>query len=584
MSLSQPSGSAWTQSYGYDITRRLTDTASPAGGFGYLYPSANFQLPSAILLPNSAYITNNYDSVARELSTKLINSSSSILDAESYAYNQGNQRTSETNTAGDYRSYTYDSINELKTAIGKEAGGTTNRWHEQHGYAYDAAQNLNYRTNNALIQNFTVNNLNELSNVTRSGTFTVAGTTTSPATNVTVNTTNAFLYADTTFAATNFTLANGNNTFTAIAKDAYGRKDTNSITVNLPATVNYGYDLNGNMLTNNLQVLDYDDENELIRVTVTNQFKKEFVYDGMRRLRIRREFGWISSAWTQTNEIHYVYDGNVIIQLRDTNNVPTLTFTRGSDLSGSLQRAGGIGGLLAMTESSGANSYYHSDGNGNITMLINSYQLPVGKYGYDSFGNPLWESGAKAFVNPFWFSSQLYDPDAGFLQYLYRIYISELDRWLNQDPIQEIGGINLYTYVVNNPINLIDPDGLTWGSNWNFFWSWALGRGDNNRYYPPGSTESEEMSNSPPGQRLRDNFYKNGCKGFNGEQLGQYGTVRAYWETILEPGAFGWGSTAAQVGGFAGASATDNGNGTVTFTIPNDAGTHSFFLHLLTSA
>src|SRR5665213_3740380 len=96
MSLSQPSGSAWTQSYGYDITRRLTDTASPAGGFGYLYPSANFQLPSAILLPNSAYITNNYDSVARELSTKLINSSSSILDAESYAYNQGNQRTSET--------------------------------------------------------------------------------------------------------------------------------------------------------------------------------------------------------------------------------------------------------------------------------------------------------------------------------------------------------------------------------------------------------------------------------------------------------------------------------------------------------
>jgi hypothetical protein len=191
-------------------------------------------------------------------------------------------------------------------------------------YAYDAAGNLNTRTNNALIQNFGVNNLNELTAITRSGTFTVAGTTTSPATNVTVNTTNAFLYADTTFAATNFTLANGNNNFTAIAKDVYGRKDTNSITVNLPATDNFGYDLNGNMLTNNQQVLDYDDENELIRVTVTNSFKKEYVYDGMRRLRIRKEFGWIGSAWTQTNEIHYIYDGNVIVQRRDTNNLPML--------------------------------------------------------------------------------------------------------------------------------------------------------------------------------------------------------------------------------------------------------------------
>jgi hypothetical protein len=69
--------------------------------------------------------------------------------------------------------------------------------------------------------------------------------TTSPATNVTVNTSNAVLYADATFAATNFALANGNNTFTAIAKDSYGRKDTNSITVNLPATNSYGYDFNG---------------------------------------------------------------------------------------------------------------------------------------------------------------------------------------------------------------------------------------------------------------------------------------------------------------------------------------------------
>ena len=36
-------------------------------------------------------------------------------------------------------------------------------------YAYDAAGNLNYRTNNSLVQNFGVNNLNELMTVTRAG-------------------------------------------------------------------------------------------------------------------------------------------------------------------------------------------------------------------------------------------------------------------------------------------------------------------------------------------------------------------------------------------------------------------------------
>ena len=76
-----------------------------------------------------------------------------------------------------------------------------------------------------------MNNLNELTTVTRAGTLTVAGTTTSMATNVTLNTSNALLYADTTFAATNFTLANGNNTFMAIARDGLGRVNTNSLNI-----------------------------------------------------------------------------------------------------------------------------------------------------------------------------------------------------------------------------------------------------------------------------------------------------------------------------------------------------------------
>ena len=132
------------------------------------------------------------------------------------------------------------------------------------------AGNLNYRTNNTLLQNFNVNNLNELTTETNGGPLTVAGTTTSPATNVTVNTSNAVLYADSTFASPNQPWVSGNNTFTAIAKDNYGRVSTNSVTVSLQATNNYHYDLNGNLTNDGTRNFIYDDENQLTSVWAAN--------------------------------------------------------------------------------------------------------------------------------------------------------------------------------------------------------------------------------------------------------------------------------------------------------------------------
>jgi len=72
----------------------------------------------------------------------------------------------------------------------------------------------------------------------------------------------------------------GNNSFTAIAQDSYGRRDTNSITVNLPATNSYSYDLNGNLLSDGNRNFAYDDENQLTSVWVTNVWRSDFVYDG----------------------------------------------------------------------------------------------------------------------------------------------------------------------------------------------------------------------------------------------------------------------------------------------------------------
>ena len=145
LTLTQPSGS-WVQGYGYDNAWRMTNIASTAGAFSYAFGgmSAASSLIKQISLPNGAFITNTYDSMARLLSTALENSSNSNLDSYAYGYDQAGQRTNVTRTFGDFVNYTYDNEGELKTAFGKEAGGTTNRWQEQFGYAYDAAGNLNY--------------------------------------------------------------------------------------------------------------------------------------------------------------------------------------------------------------------------------------------------------------------------------------------------------------------------------------------------------------------------------------------------------------------------------------------------------
>jgi hypothetical protein len=225
---------------------------------------------------------------------------------------------------GNTASYTYNPIGAVITDRASETNGTA-RLNEQLEYGFDPAGNLNYRTNNALVQNLVVNSNNELTSATTSGTLTVMGTTTSAATNVTVNGVTASNYGDATFAAPGLSLT---TSYTAVASDTNGRWATNTVNVDLATSVPFQYDLNGNLTNDGLRHFAYDDENQLIQVWVPGQWSSVFTYDGKMRRRIRQEYTWQGSAWVQTNAVYYVYDGNLVIQERDINNLPTTTYTR----------------------------------------------------------------------------------------------------------------------------------------------------------------------------------------------------------------------------------------------------------------
>jgi hypothetical protein len=232
LSVQTPNGPSWTQSYGYDLARRLKVTTSPAGTFNYLYDPVELQRVHELALPNGAYITNKFDSVARLTGTWLLNSSGSNLDSYVYAYNRVSQRTNVVRTAGDHVAYAYDTIGELASAVGYETNGTI-RAAERLSYGYDAAGNLLQKQTSAILAGQVVYSMNALNEITNgllgtwsagsgwSASIPVAGSTTSPATNVTVNGTSVSPYGDKTFAQYE-TVNAGSNGFTVVAKDVYG--------------------------------------------------------------------------------------------------------------------------------------------------------------------------------------------------------------------------------------------------------------------------------------------------------------------------------------------------------------------------
>lgn len=275
--------------------------------------------------------------------------------------------------------------------------------------------------------------------------------------------------------------AMGNRTTAAIASQGGTAKTYTPNNVNQYTSITGftapTHDANGNQLINgNGAFYTWDSENRLLTVAPTAPAigDKMLVhnYDANHRRVATTIREWGISGWYDIQCTHFIYDGwNVIEEhvspnLSSPSSVLTKVLTWGSDLSGSLQGAGGVGGLLMVEEiTSSTTTAYHFqyDGNGNVTEITDASGNPAASYRYDAFGNTLVATGSYAATNKYRFSTKPINNEvtsARLYYYGYRYYDAVTGRWPSRDPIEEEGGINLYGFVGNDGVNQWDLLGL----------------------------------------------------------------------------------------------------------------------------
>ncbi|NQU38768.1 MAG: hypothetical protein HQ523_02330 [Lentisphaerae bacterium] len=192
------------------------------------------------------------------------------------------------------------------------------------------------------------------------------------------------------------------------------------------------YDADGNMLTHDGWTFSWNGENRLINAS-NSTHTISYSYDYMGR-RFEKVVDDGSSVTTNT----FLYDGwNLISEVSDDgSSVSTNHCVWGVDLSGSMQGAGGIGGLLT-ADLNGTNVFYCDDANGNVTDLVDTNGNSVAHYEHGPFGQTTAKTGTLADDNPFRFSTKYLDDETGLAYYGHRYYDPELGRWPSRDPIEE---------------------------------------------------------------------------------------------------------------------------------------------------
>lgn len=239
----------------------------------------------------------------------------------------------------------------------------------------------------------------------------------------------------------------------------------------------YTYDANGNRLTDGSRTYDYSTEDHLITAgsdtyqfnadgfltqktssagTMTTNYSSRgellsanlpggtvatYDHDPMGRRIAKRVNGIVTEKylWKDAITLLAVYDGsdNLIMKFNYAD------------------------GRLPVSMIKGGSTYYLLyDQVGTLKAVADSTGNIVKQIDYDSFGSIIADTNT-AFTVPFGFAGGLHDRETNLVRFGYRDYDPSLGRWTAKDPIDFAGGdANLYRYVLNDPVNWVDPWGL----------------------------------------------------------------------------------------------------------------------------
>jgi RHS repeat-associated protein len=410
-----------TVTYAYDVDNLLASVADP-GGSCTTTPKTlctTFGVDddgnrTTTTYPNGVVLTSDYDAAGRLTCTMATNgpatptpptSKNPCSDQETpnpirrFVYNYLDSsdesnvhetalRQSVRDEAGNVTSYTYDSVDRLKTATTKNSGGTVT---DDYTYTYDAAGNMTKRVAKAN-----------------------GGSTTT--TTYTYNKANELCWS-----------------FTGTSSNTCATKPTGG--------VSYTYDANGNQTgASSGRAYSYNVFDQTVSLTPPlGGTAQTASYRGPNQSEI------VTRGSDQ-------YAHNVLgIGVKVYSDATVSYFTRDEN-----------GALVSERAPGGARYYFVPDGLGSTIATTGSTGAIVNSYKYDPYGGVVTENETSVRPTSFRFAGGLYTSSLGLHKYGQRWYDQTLNRWTQQDSIDQTGDLkqgNRYLYVGDNPVNGTDPSG-----------------------------------------------------------------------------------------------------------------------------
>jgi RHS repeat-associated protein len=447
----------------YDSLGRISGDANALGSFTYNYVSTTPRLSSLTYPFNSQEVDFTYfpstDQQNRERLQTIQNKiSGANLSKFDYTYDADGRISTWTRTPDSsnptYYTFQYDKANQLLTAaLANGRPGSFVSAISQYTYNYDHGGN---RISESLDVGTTTtsgyNNDNQLFKRTVGQRTLFTGTVSANST-VTIDGVPANTTAPPSGSFSGYaSVSSDSNIVEVVATDTTGAKTTKHYQLTVGATGTpkvLTYDLNGNLISavtgSAQETYEWDGANRLVainhRTSSAPGTRSEFTYDGAgHRVRIVEK----DDTGAVTSDKHYVWCGMDLCEERDFAN---------SSLN---KKYFGQG-----VEIGTAKYFYSRDHLGSIREMVDSSGTIQARYDYDPYGRRTKVSGSMD--SDFGFTGHFYHAPSGLFLAPYRAYDPDTGRWIRRDPIGENGGMNLYGYVGNSPVNFNDPSGLAMG-------------------------------------------------------------------------------------------------------------------------